>query len=307
MITFRATLLLGLALTVGGPMLAAPAQGQTLKERLEAVRQEQARRKAQEQPVDARTRILQALLHGKITAEFDKTPAREALEFFRTALDINMIVRYSDDPVGHGIDPVTPITLSAEKLRALDVLELILEQSAVLEPCTWQLRRSFLEVGTRERLSAPAAQEIRTYPVDELLFRPPRFEDAPAVGMLYEDPYWGVYGGYGGGYFVGQPMGGSGGYSGSIQPMTTPSTDTDEKRERARELINLVIETIEPDAWTINGGTWASIHYQEGALIVRAPDYIHRKLGGYPHVPPPRTKPPATPKPAGSAPAQATP
>ena len=44
------------------------------------------------------------------------------------------------------------------------------------------------------------------------------------------------------------------------------------------------IETIEPDAWQVNGGDAASIRYYQGTLIVRAPDYIQRQLGGYPFV-----------------------
>ncbi|MCH8006059.1 MAG: hypothetical protein IH888_07505, partial [Planctomycetes bacterium] len=31
-----------------------------------------------------------------------------------------------------------------------------------------------------------------------------------------------------------------------------------------------------------NGGDFATISYYTGTLIVRAPDYIHRQLGGYP-------------------------
>jgi hypothetical protein len=31
-----------------------------------------------------------------------------------------------------------------------------------------------------------------------------------------------------------------------------------------------------------NGGEWASIRYHQGTLIVRAPDFVHRQIGGYP-------------------------
>ena len=43
-------------------------------------------------------------------------------------------------------------------------------------------------------------------------------------------------------------------------------------------------------AWINNGGEYATIKYFDGALIVRAPDYIHRQIGGYPK--------PLKPKPA---------
>ncbi|MDZ4754640.1 MAG: hypothetical protein SGJ11_09100, partial [Phycisphaerae bacterium] len=48
------------------------------------------------------------------------------------------------------------------------------------------------------------------------------------------------------------------------------------------ELVNIILETVEPEAWTANAGDWASIRYYQGVLIVRAPDWIHRQLGGYP-------------------------
>ena len=38
---------------------------------------------------------------------------------------------------------------------------------------------------------------------------------------------------------------------------------------------------IEPEAWEDNGGHRAVMSYFEGALVVRAPDYIHRQIGGY--------------------------
>ena len=34
--------------------------------------------------------------------------------------------------------------------------------------------------------------------------------------------------------------------------------------------------------WIENGGDSASIRYYQGVLIVRAPDFVHRQLGGYP-------------------------
>ncbi|MHC4768512.1 MAG: hypothetical protein ACYTEI_07360, partial [Planctomycetota bacterium] len=52
--------------------------------------------------------------------------------------------------------------------------------------------------------------------------------------------------------------------------------------ERAQVIIDLITETIEPEAWDVAGGDWASIRYYTGTLIIRAPDYIHRQIGGYP-------------------------
>lgn len=38
---------------------------------------------------------------------------------------------------------------------------------------------------------------------------------------------------------------------------------------------------MEPEQWLTGGGT-ASIRYFQNSLLVRAPDFVHRQLGGYP-------------------------
>ena len=58
-------------------------------------------------------------------------------------------------------------------------------------------------------------------------------------------------------------------------------------QNRVDSLIELVTETVEPDAWQRNGGQWATMKYRDGALIVNAPPFIHRQIGGTPRVPPP--------------------
>lgn len=289
-------------------LFAAPATGQTLAERIAAVRARHAQQNAATDPAALKTKMLQALLYTKLTVNFDETPAREVFEYFKTALDINLIARYSDDPIGFGIDPLTPITLDIEDAIAVDVLELVLEQCAMTGECTWQLRRSFVEVGTKERLSVSSARELRVYPVGDLLHEPPRFVDAPPIG--FTDEYWypygpyspyGGYGGYGGALYGGSylsPSAGNhrwGGGSSDRAVMEDPNTP-EKKAQRAQSIIELIITSIEPTAWTDNGGEWASIRYRDDALLVTAPDYVHRQINGYGPVPPPKSRP------AGSAP-----
>jgi hypothetical protein len=259
--------------------VTAPAAGQTLAERVAAIQEKRA-----EKQKATKIKMLQALLYEQLTVNFDRTPARDAFDYLRIALDVNLVARYSDDAIGYGIDPDTPITLSADGVPALELLELILEQCSTVDECTWQLRKSYLEVGTKERLSVPAAREIHWYPVDEILFEAPDFEDS--VSMRLEDafPYNGGYGrGYAGGF-----LNGGGGYGGSIRISTGGAGGASGTANRVQSLINLIVELVEPQAWTNNGGDWASIRYREGALVVNAPPFIHRKIGGYPRVPPPK-------------------
>jgi hypothetical protein len=306
------TILATLAIAVGS------ARAQTLAERIAEVRAQHARETAAKSVGELRTELLQKLYYTRFSASFDETPARDVFEYLKAVLDINLIVRYSDDPVGHGIDPETPITLEVEELPAIDILELVLEQCSAVEQCTWQLRNGFIEAGTKERLSADGAQEVRSYPIGDLLYEPVQFEDSPPIGFqgVHYDAarHFGVYPGSFGGY-LGHSFGGyygggyNTGYSGSFGPQVgrypgrsggryfrpgsgypLDRNSPEEKAERAQEIVELIVSTIEPMAWRRNGGEWASITYQDGVLIVRAPDYIHRQINGYPPVPKPKAE-----------------
>ena len=297
----RERLLPALALSLVWVGVATPVSGQTLAQRIEAVKKKRALEQAGQTVESPKVKMLQALLYTELAVDFNETPAREVFEYLKTALDINLIVRYSDDPIGHGIDAETPISLSAEKMRAFEVLDLVLEQCATVEACTWQLRGSFVEVGTKERLSAQTAREIRAYSIDDLLFEAPRFTDSMSLRLddaFYSPWYGGSFGGNFGGNFGGY---GSGGYGGSINPLATRPTGAEEREQKAQALIELIVEVVEPTAWARNGGQWATIRYREGALIVRAPDYIQRQINGYPRVPRP---PQPEAKPAADAPAK---
>jgi hypothetical protein len=273
-----------LALAVILGTVAAPADGQSLAERVKALQEKRA-----EKEKAGKIGLLQALLYRPITVTFEGTPARDVFDFLRVTLDVNLVARYSDDAVGYGIDPDTPITLTAQDMRALDALELVLEQCSLVDECTWQLRRGYLEVGTKERLSVPAAREVRWFPIGEMVFEAPHFDDA--ISMRLEDafPYGSGLGwGYAGGF-----LGSTGGYGGTIR-FATPGTGSgsgSSKQQRIESLIDLIVETVEPDAWTRNGGTTASIRDYDSALIINAPPFVHRKIFGYPRVPPPDDAP----------------
>lgn len=265
--------------------VAFPAQGQTLSQRIEALKVERARLAEEAKAmskITPRTKILQALLYTKLSVHFDKTPARDAFEYLKTSLGINLIVRYSDDVIDRGIDPALPITIKAEDMQALELLSMVIEQCEISEACTWQLRKSFLEIGTKDRLSTNATREIRTYPIDALLFKAPKFTDSPRLGLdeLYEQLNRNRF-------LPGSGLTGTIGIGGS-----STTNQNQSKQQHAQELIELIIDTIDPMGWAQNGGDWASIQYHDGALIVNAPDFIHRQIDGYPAVPKPsRSKP----------------
>jgi hypothetical protein len=279
-------------------IVASVASAQSLETRMQGVAEQKRAAAARD---TTKASLLGALLYTDITCDFKGTPAKEAIEYVANALGISLVGRYSTDKAGIGIDPELEITLKAESQPALVVLEMILDQCSADEPCTWQIRNSYVEVGTKQRLSAPSSQELRMYPVKDLLFEAPRFENAPEFNLSQSIQQGnsggggggsggGGGGGFGGGGGGGSGGGGSGGGGGGGGNIIGDEGDDPERRseeEKADELVNLILGTVEPDAWTDNGGDWASIRYHQGVLIVRAPDWIHRQLGGYPFAPAP--------------------
>ncbi|MHC4832532.1 MAG: hypothetical protein ACYTFH_01315 [Planctomycetota bacterium] len=297
-------------------LLAAPttgvstSHGQSLSDRIAGVAAQRQQSRAAGQ-----ARLLGALVQGRVTADFNQTPARDAFEYLQASLGVPLVVRYDTDRnATGGIDPDAPITLEADRVLALDLLKQMLAQCEDFEPCTWQLRDGYIEIGTKERLSVPAARELRMYPVRDLLFDPPMFDNAPDFNLSdsiqqggggfggggggggFGGGGGGGFGGGGGGGGFGGGGGGSGGGGGGApfgEAGEAPERRSEE--EKVQDLVDLIIDTVEPESWVDNGGDAATIRYYQGVLIVRAPDFIQRQIGGYPFAP----RAPRVARPAG--------
>ncbi|MCH7545895.1 MAG: hypothetical protein IID30_05765, partial [Planctomycetes bacterium] len=162
-------------------LLASDAMGQSLSDRIKHFRNSQIQAQANNQ---SKSHILSTLVYTDISVKFQDAPARDAFNYIQTILNINIIGRYSDDRTGIGIDPELLINLDVVDTPALTVLELMLAQTEEdLEGSTWQLREGFLEIGTKERLGSGSAREIRYYPISDLLFEVPHFNNAPELDL----------------------------------------------------------------------------------------------------------------------------
>ena len=232
----------------------------------------------------SRATLHRTLTGTDISVEYRQTPAREVFKHLNTVLGLPIIGRYSDDKVGHGIDPDTPITLDAKDTLAIIVLELILDQCEDIDPCTWQIRKGYVEVGTKERLSAPAAQVIKLYPIRDLMMIAPHFGNAPDVDLSVALNQTGGGGGgssgSGGGGFGGGGGSSGGGSAGGGSIITDPGAGhlRIESFEFVQNLMELIQGTVERYSWEDNGGT-ARMSYLSGTLIIKAPGFIHRQLG----------------------------
>ena len=298
----RTSLLLVSSLVVASAV-AASASGQGLSERVRAVAEQ--RQEAAKNDM-SRGRLLGALLYTDITANFENTPAKTAFEFIGKQLGVPFIVRFAGEGGSEGIDPELEITLNLEKMPAVSAVERLLEICGTDSPCTWQIREGFIEAGTKDRLAAPAARELRMYPIRDLLFEPPMFDNAPDfnLGSALQQGgqsgggggggmggggggFGGGGGGFGGGGGGGGGMGGGGSGGGGGGLIGDPGEDPERpsEEEKADQLMDIIMEQCEPDAWKDAGGDWATMRYYQGVLIIRAPDFIHRQIDGYPFAP----------------------
>ena len=213
---------LSLVAAVSAVCLSTTASAQGLSERIKSVADQ--RREAASND-SSKGKLLGALLYQDVTVNFDKTTARDAFAFVATQLGARMVVRYQGDggkSGDTGIDPELEISLVLEGQPALTVIEQMLELCGTDTDCEWQLRNGYIELGTVDRLSVPAARELRTYSVRDLLFEPPTFDNAPdfnlssalsqgSQGSGGQGGGGGSGGGGGGGGFGGGGGGGMGG------------------------------------------------------------------------------------------------
>ena len=247
----------------------------------------------------AAARLLGVLTYTPLTLQFEEVPARDAFKSIAETLHITLIGRWSDEKNPSGIDPEIPVSLTAEGRPARDVIEELLEQCEDFEDCTWQMRAGALEIGTKRRLSVPAARQRRTYDLTDLLLEPPYFV-SPIGGSNYakvDSPY------------VDAVLGASS--RAALREGLPPPRKS--KTEILLELAEGIVETVEPGRWDLGSNDsdveaddannaaaaarntaardearrrrtrlWASMRAFRESLIITAPDFMHRQIGGYP-------------------------
>jgi hypothetical protein len=130
---------------------------------------------------------------------------------------------------------------------------------------SWSLGDGYIEIGPKEMLNQK--KYVLIYPVRELLFTVPVFDEAPEMDLE-------------------SVLGGSqtGEMTGSLFRDENDQDDQDRVSEvdQADELVDIITSIVDPLQWEKNGGDGGSIRYFRGSLIINASDYLHRQVGGYP-------------------------
>lgn len=185
-----------------------------------------------------------------------------------TGADIEPL--WIDDKSTEGLDKDTLINLSAKRISALRLLEMVLDKAGdagggFSSGNTWQMTDwGSIECGPKEALAKH--QRLEVYGIDDLLWQIPDYEEAPTIDLQS---------------VLQSSQGGGGGQSPFQNDQQNQKLDRRPKDERAQDVIDIIEALVEPESWLSGGGT-ASIRYFQGTLLVKAPDYVHRQLGGYP-------------------------
>lgn len=252
----------GLAVAVTAMALAAPAQAQY---------RSQPGIRSGSRIVQQRVRIPQRetaiRLARRVTVDFDDQRLEDVMDFVIDLTQADIDVKYIDERNSDGLDPDQTISLKADNVTSLQLIEMILDRAETefsTSGNSWQFTRlGTLEVGPKERLNKRRRVEI--YSIADMLVDIPRYDNAPTFDLNA----------------ILQSNRGGGGQS-PFSDTGGDDVDRISRDEKAEEIVSILQELIEPEQWIDNGGESASLRYWQGNLIINAPDYVHRQINGYP-------------------------
>jgi len=210
-----------------------------------------------------------------MTVNFENQRLEDVMDFIRTVTGADLGPMWVTDSETEGLDREMQVTIQADNITALDLIEKLLERaSADIGESTWQLSGTgTLELGPKERLNRYKRVEI--YDIKDLLFELPEYPQVPLLDLQS---------------VLQSNRGGGGGRSPFRQNQTQQQLQTGQqisklREEQSQDVMDMLQELVEPDQWVDRGGDGASMRFFQGALIVSAPDYVHRQLMGYPYWP----------------------
>lgn len=246
--------------------LAGLAMGQSSGAAALAPKTDAAAQSAAPRPVLNPKRETLMKMQRRITIDFTDARLEDVMTFVKEVTGAELEpVWTSGNTIG--MDKEKRITLSVKNQPALLALEKILAKAQDdFQQNTWQMSEyGAMEIGPKDALNKSRRVEI--YDINDLLHVIPRYADVPELDLTTV-----LQQGEGGGQ----------------SPFEENEENTDPPRtraERTQDVIDLLITLVEPDQWIDNGGEAASVRAWNGQLIVRAPDYVHRQINGYPYWP----------------------
>lgn len=207
----------------------------------------------------------------RVTVDFQDQRLEDVIAFIQTSSGAELEPMWADDRNSDGLDKDRMVSVKVEGQTFLLLLEKVLEKTKpdIGGDNTWQMSETgAMQVGPKERLNRVKRVEI--YDINDLITEIPNYPEIPRIDLQQA---------------LQSSQGGGSGQSPFREEGQDQQQRTRERQERAEELVELLQGLVEPEQWVENGGTGGSIRYFQGALIVNAPDYMHRGLNGYKYWP----------------------
>ncbi len=245
-------------------LLPASLHAQTLQDRITHMQRKLAERQAQDPAAQTQSRARRDI--GQV--ELVDVAAREAFDWLRQTAKIDIVVPWARLEEA-GISPDQKVSLTGRNLTPATALNQLLRQLSDTGELLWEVEDGYIEVMTREQANQRAV--VRVYPVGDLLLRVPNFQ-GPELDLQQMTQSRGSFGG-----------GASGGASGSGGLFQGDQREDEKpltRQERAEQIADVIRQSIEPDLWRENGGQYGSIRFLNDNMVIRAPMYVHRKIGG---------------------------
>jgi hypothetical protein len=208
-------------------------------------------------------------LRKTLSIELNDARLEDIVTFITDFSGADIQPMWIDEGGDTGLKKDQRMTIEVKDVSVLTLIERVLAKAETdFSPATWQFAPSggTLEIGPRGRLNQQAY--LKLYDIQDMIFQIPDFADAPRLDLDQVLNQGGQGGGGGGGSVFGGD--------------TDQEAEFVPEEELAQRIVDIITEYVEPEQWTDNGGDGGTIRYFSGHIMVRAPDYMHRQLSGYP-------------------------
>ena len=190
-------------------------------------------------------------------AAFQDVPLEQVMEWLADYVDTNVWVRWQVLEQS-GVERDKPISIRVRDLPLRQVLWIILTEAGGPEvKLAYATMENLLIISTWSNLNEELITKV--YEVPDLVARIPRFKNGVRVdaARALQPDNRGVS-------------------EGTAQ---SPPGDSDDPKQAVQELIAMIVETVEPDSWVVNGGL-GTIKAWRRKVVVRNSLYVHQQLGG---------------------------
>ena len=223
-----------------------------------------------------RARSTLALLNSRVPeVSFEEQPLEDVMNWIGDMTGVNVVVRW-ETLEDNGIERDKPISVRVRNLPLSQVLWFVMNAAGGSDiKLAYRATADLIVLSLDEDLGKDMI--VKVYDVSDMLVRVPRFTNAAKLNPAEALNQVGQNAGRGGG-------GGGGGRGGGSQLFDDDEDEEDDEDDDGagdmQRLIQVIVDTVEPDTWNVNGGT-GSVTPLRGQIIVRNSILVHQLLGGY--------------------------